>query len=103
MEEYPILQSFHYLQEQNLKFSDSKIQFVSELAKALPHADPYVQTEDQSFLDIIWEEKLVIGLVEDDSVGISDYTRGEKRQFKFFTKDNYKAALEYIISSPAVK
>jgi len=71
-------------------------QFITNLGKALPKADPYVQSDDGVNIDIFWEDIFAI-TVEKDSIIVSDFSSGA-HIFKDFTfgKEEEEAFL-YIV------
>jgi len=61
-----------------------KIDFIHKLAQQLPrNADPIIETENGTELDIYWEDLLVIGLTDEETVSISDFTSGSQ-QYKYY-------------------
>ena len=91
-----ILEGLRKITEQGAKLSLKKNQFIEELAKKLPtHADPYIETQTGTSIDIYWEDKLMICLTDEETVSVSDFTSGNQ-QYEYFEEMNNKA-IDHIV------
>lgn len=72
------------LQVQGYSFSPEVLSFVKLLAASLPaEADPSVDTEDGTNIDIFWHNRLVVSMDSDEAISISYFENGN-HDFQFF-------------------
>jgi len=59
--------------------SEAKVHFFKLLAARLPTSDPEVLSADGQYVDIMWGDKASATLSDEDTLGISDFTKGEQQ------------------------
>jgi len=92
----PMLEGLKTLKEEFAKaecsISKEKESFIEQLAKALPeNADPFLQSEDGTAIDIFWEDRLAVSITQSCAVSIYDYQAPKDTAFEFYKTLDPKA------------
>ena len=87
----PIMRGFQFLQSHFPNISPEKEHFFQELAKLLPNEDPYIQSSDSEYIDVLWGENMLVTLTENNSVSVS-----VKNDFCYFEPYQHKEAIQRL-------
>ncbi len=72
-------------------------EFIQTLSNALPSsADPFIQSEDGTSVDVFWEDLLLI-TIDENSVSVGDFSSGQ-HQYEHFESLG-REAVDHIVKS----
>lgn len=105
--EPPILSGIKTLENQGVAFSEKTRAFLTMLVNKLPgDADPEIQTDTGSNVDVIWGDKLMIMIGDEEEEEEEPFivvgcfkTKGSAGEFYEFESGRMEEACQYILES----
>lgn len=85
------------LDQEGIQLNDKKRNFIQQLFTSLllpQTSNVHIQSDGRN-IDIFWEDQLLVGLTDEDTVAVSDYSSGHQI-YEYFEKLD-QTAIDYIV------